>query len=82
MVEEIKNYAAQYCAAKSLPFTPAVMALDCVCATLSTIVTDSISQKSISDLFAHGHKAEATVIKKIEVRVHPCRRGWQEEGVR
>ena len=66
LVEVIKNYAAQYCAHKSLPFTAAVMALDCVCATLSTIVTDSISEKSISDLFKHGYKAEATIIKKLK----------------
>ena len=35
IVSRIKNYASQYCAVKSLPFTAAAMALDCVCVACS-----------------------------------------------
>ena len=40
--------------------------MDCVCAALSTIVKDSISQKSITNLFVYGHTAEATTLKNLK----------------
>ena len=54
----IKDYASQYCVAKSLPFTAAAMALDCICAALSTVVDGSISEASIIALDKKGHKRE------------------------
>ena len=54
----IINYAAQTAAAKSLPFTAAEMALDCVSAAVNTICTDTISDKAIDVLISNGHKNE------------------------
>ena len=63
----IQNYAAQYCAAKSLPFTAAEMALDCVSAALTTIANSgTISAKSITHLQIHGHKVEAEMMKRLK----------------
>ena len=60
VVEMIKDYASQYCVAKSLPFTAASMAMECVCAAVSTIVTGGISMQAISALEKAGHKHEVT----------------------
>jgi len=62
----IQNYAAHYCATKSLPFTAAVMALDCVSAALKTIVTETISAKSISHLQSNGCRVEADIMKRLK----------------
>lgn len=58
----VKNYATQYCASKSLPFSAAVMALDCVSAAFASVVGDNISANSISDLITSGHKKEVCTV--------------------
>ena len=58
IVSRIKNYASQHCVAKSLPFTAASMALECVCAAISTIAPAGISAQSIATLEKCGHKQE------------------------
>ena len=57
----IKDYASQYCVAKSLPFTAATMALDCVCAAFSTVVKGEISEAAINALDKKGHKFEVCI---------------------
>ena len=59
VIKYVTTYAAQYGVAKSLPFSATVMALDCVTATLKTIVAGEISSKCIALLQKHGHKQEA-----------------------
>lgn len=61
IISLIKNYASQYCVAKSLPFTAASMALDCACVALSTIATGGISPQSIAVLEKSGHKHEVFI---------------------
>ena len=66
MVEAVKNYAAHYCAAKSLPWSAGVMALDCVSAAFSTVLgTTVVNPKSIAELQASGHKSEAKMLRNI-----------------
>jgi len=61
VVNLIKDYASQYCVAKSLPFSAASMALDCVCAAVSTIVPGGdISKDAIAALEKGGHKHEVS----------------------
>ena len=64
IISRIKNYASQHCVAKSLPFTAATMALDCVCVALSTIArpTGGITPQSIAVLEKSGHKHEVFYI--------------------
>ena len=62
----MKNYASQYAAAKSLPFTSAQMALDCVSASFSTAFGNvPPNPKAIAELMQRGHKAEADALRKI-----------------
>ena len=58
LVSLVKDYAVQYCASKSLPFTAAEMALDCISVAFSSIVRDAISPESIATLTASGYKEE------------------------
>ena len=58
VIDMVKNYATQYCTSKSLPFSAAVMALDCVSAAVSSVIGDSISQQAIDVLVKNGHKKE------------------------
>ena len=60
VIDMVKNYAAQYCTSKSLPFTAAVMALDCVSAAFASVVGATISDNAIGDLYANGHKDEVS----------------------
>ena len=60
VIKYVTTYAAQYGVSKSLPFTATVMALDCVAATLNTIVVADISTKAITLLQKNGHKQEVT----------------------
>ena len=62
IISLIKNYASQHCIAKSLSFTTASMALDCVCVDLSTIATGGISPESIAVLEKSGRKHEVFYI--------------------
>ena len=81
IVKAIQDYASQYCAAKSLPFTTAVMAMDCVCATLTTITcNNSISQTSINDLQVNGHKVEAASLKKLKYVLTHCDVGGKRKA--
>ena len=68
-MEMIKDYASQYCVAKSLPFTAASMAMECVCAAVSTIVTGGISMQAISALEKAGHKHE---VNRSQLCMHAC----------
>lgn len=64
-VDSVKNYASQYAAAKSLPFTAAQMALDCVSAAFSTTFGNvPLNPKAIATLIQAGHKAEANALRK------------------
>ena len=66
VVDAVKNYASQYAAAKSLPFTAAQMALDCVSASFSTVFGNvPPNPKVIAKLMAEGHKEEAKALRKI-----------------
>ena len=60
----MKDYAAQYCAAKSLPFTAAEMTLDCVSVAFSTLVRSGVNQKWINALEAKGFKDAVCIIFK------------------
>ena len=55
----------QYCAAKSLPFTAATMALDCVSAAISSLVPKQFSSESIAELMSKGYKSEAQQLRQI-----------------
>ena len=61
VIDMVKDYATQYCASKSLPFSAAVMALDCVSAAFASVVSEDISAKSISDLVNNGHIKEVCI---------------------
>lgn len=54
----VKDYASQYCAAKSLPFTAGEMALDCVSVAFASAIPTAISSKAIANLAANGYKEE------------------------
>ena len=68
----IKDYASQYCVAKSLPFTAAAMALDCVCAAFSTVVKGSISEAAITALDKKGHKHEVCNTNYANCTMYPA----------
>ena len=57
---------SSYCASKSLPFSAAVMALDCVSVAIATIVKAPISHTVIADLQSNGHKTEARTMRQLQ----------------
>ena len=65
LVHTVQDYALQYCVAKSLPFTAAVMALDCVSAAVTTLTPGGISRKSIDHLRANGFRDEANFMQRM-----------------
>ena len=67
MVTRIKDYAAQYCASKSLPFTAAEMAMDCVSAAMNTLFPEAADNKTIDKLLAEGHKVEANLLRRVNL---------------
>ena len=66
VIKYVTTFATQYGVAKSLPFSATVMALDCVTATLKTIVASEISSKCIALLQKHGHKQEAGMMASLQ----------------
>ena len=65
IVKRVQDYAIQYCAAKSLPFTAATMALDCVTAAVNTLVPKQFSPTAIAELISNGHRSEAKMLRHI-----------------
>ena len=47
IVKRVKDYACLYCASKSLPFSAAEMAMDCVSAAISSMFPEAASEKTI-----------------------------------
>ena len=64
-MNRVKNYAVQYCAAKSLPFTAATMALDCVAATINTLIPKQFTTAAIATLMSSGHTQDAKTMRNI-----------------
>ena len=84
VIKRVTTYASQYGVSKSLPFTATVMALDCVAATLNTIVTADISTKAITLLQKSGHQQEVTHITALtsltSLTHHHSLTGWSDGG--
>ena len=80
IVARVQDYAVQYCAAKSLPFTAATMALDCVSAAVNTLIRQQFSPACIADLLANGHKSEAKTIRHINYVVQAADTGGTMAG--
>ena len=66
VVNLVKNYAAQYAAAKSLPFTASEYALDCVSAAVTTVAGGKTPRESaIKTLRSAGHHIYFTHVTHI-----------------
>ena len=80
IIARIQDYAVQYCATKSLPFTAATMALDCVSAAINTLVPKEFSAKAVAQLMANGNKSEAKTIRHLNVVKQSVDPGGRGEG--
>ena len=70
-MKRVKDYAALYCASKSLPFSAAEMAMDCVSAAINSIFPESVSDKTINKLIAEGHHHEGGMLRRVNfIRSH------------
>ena len=70
MIKAVQDYAVQYCAIKSLPFTAATMALDCVSAAMSTIFPADADTKIINDLAVSKSKAAKSAANMLRCINH------------
>ena len=66
-MKQVKDFASQYCAAKSLPFSAAEMALDVVAAAVNSMFPEGASETTINHLLAEGHRHEANLLRRINI---------------
>ena len=65
VVKRVKDYACQYAATKSLPFSASEMAMDVVAAAFSTVAPEEPKVKAIRLLHAKGYNAEANMLANL-----------------
>ena len=61
VVRAVQDFAVQYCAMKSLPFSAAEMALDCVSVAIATIFPEEADTKVINQLSVAKNKSHRQV---------------------
>ena len=66
LIKMAKDYVCQYCAAKSLPFTAAEMAMDVVSATFKTILPKGVDGQLIKALRKVGYQQEANMMSTMQ----------------
>ena len=81
IVARVQDYAVQYCATKSLPFTAATMALDCVSAAVNTLIPQQFSPVFIAGLMSNGHTSEVKTIRHINYVAQAVDTGGSVAGV-
>jgi hypothetical protein len=70
-VKRVKDFAAQYCVAKSLPFSAAEMALDCVAAAVNSMFPEPAAEGTINKLMAEDNHRETNLLRCINImRAH------------